>query len=674
MKKPMFLLEYIRQDYIANEKGRPVVRFKQSESGKMLTKMLNSIGITGRDYDIDFDFDKIPEPQKVDNRTGKIYSYKKPKQSELKEPEARLLDRLLKKRPDIIIPTGGLGCKNLLGVASITKTRGVPVKVKLAEDYEPWVFPMFSMEYYIISPNVENLLKADLGTLGKYLTEGDNAFIPKKVNYELVMDIDRVREIFDYLYTNKPMTAWDLETNSLMAEAIGAKPLILSMSWKEAQGVTIPLEKKEAPWDESELEVIRTLLKRFVGDEDQPKVLHNGKFDLRFLMGTWNFTDFNYNMDTLIGYYLSITQEIESSKRLSDLAYELTDMGGYDDPLEEYKKEYTQKYVDAEKEKIDQQKAEKKVEIEANYKEAMKAYNEKKVEYKSEGKPVSSLEKPKKEKMPKFPTKTSIKLVNKVDGGNFNYDWIPLDVIHPYASGDVDCCLRIYNVLKKRIEPNKKMYKLWTEFYPRLTRTLASVEHNGMELDREYAKTIIEKYTDEQQRLLKEIRGLDPVKKLEEEHRLLYQAGVEEFEKPVKDRDKEIANLRNKYNPEKGKTDFNPTSPDHKGKLLYKIMKLTLPYDKECIKEKPFGDGVQESDLTWEDYKTDKHALEYIMENYSEGKEVAELLLTYSKVNTLKNNFAIKLPNVASKKDGRVHGSYLMHGTATGRLSSRDPK
>ena len=382
-------------------------------------------------------------------------------------------------------------------------------------------------------------------------------------------------------------------------------------------------------------------------------------------MNTKNFKDFWDCRDTKIGYFLVITQESEDSKRLSDLAYEFTDMGGYDNPLEEYKKQYKQDFVAREVERIAQEKAEAKERIEREYKVALAEYKQTCKEYKELGKPTKGVPKPVKEKMPQFPTKSSIKPVNEIDGGDFNYDWIPLEILHPYASGDTDCCLRIYNELVRRMEQLPKMYELWTSFYPNLTRALAHIESTGMAIDTEYAETIEREYSKEEQRILAEIRKFPAVQQLESEHMALYQAGLAEWAKPPKERDSEIAKLRDKYKISEtdNKVEFNPSSSTHKGKLLYKVMGLTLPYDKESIKDKPFDDGVPENEITWADYRTNKHALEYLAEHFEQAKEIAGLLLDYSKVNTLKNNFAQKLPAMASNKDGRVHGSFNLTGT-----------
>lgn len=55
-------------------------------------------------------------------------------------------------------------------------------------------------------------------------------------------------------------------------------------------------------------------------------------------MSTEDFQEFENMRDTKVGWYLAVTQEQAESLRLSDLAYEVTDMGGYDKPLEDFKK------------------------------------------------------------------------------------------------------------------------------------------------------------------------------------------------------------------------------------------------------------------------------------------------------------------------------------------------
>lgn len=273
--KILFLQDHIRHTHVINQNGQPKVDYKRTDGGKMLTKYLADIGVSARQYQVDYDYDLIPEPAQIDQKTGQVKKYKTPVLKERVEPELRLKGRLLETRPDIIIPMGGMGTKYLLNNASITQTRGVPQRVELTEDYSPWVLPMLSMEYLMMNPNQENLTLADIATLKKFLDNGDKAFIARKVEYEFVETIERVRQIFSFLYNHKPLTAWDLETNSLRPEMKGSKPLVASLSWCEGQGVTIPLEHKDFVWSEEDLAEVYFLLERFIADPDQVKVGHN---------------------------------------------------------------------------------------------------------------------------------------------------------------------------------------------------------------------------------------------------------------------------------------------------------------------------------------------------------------------------------------------------------------
>ncbi|MEX5585827.1 hypothetical protein, partial [Pseudomonas lurida] len=55
--------------------------------------------------------------------------------------------------------------------------------------------------------------------------------------------------------------------------------------------------------------------------------------------------------------------DVESSLKLSDLSYEMTDMGGYDKPREEFKKQYAKEAI--------QKSKEEKARMKQEYKEAV---------------------------------------------------------------------------------------------------------------------------------------------------------------------------------------------------------------------------------------------------------------------------------------------------------------
>lgn len=305
--------------------------FFQTEAGKILKGLIeDGLKLTRNDYYVDYAYGLIPKVIKRD-KFNRAIKYKQPTQKEAKPEFEVLYDKIVREKPDIIIPTGNLGCKALLGVASISKQRGVPQKVKITtntsanvsktnevkqaeeelnsflqlypmervekdpilfRDYERlrsaideefasslshevWVLPTYSIEYMLVQPNIRNLIEADFITLQKFIEQGESAFEASPVEYEFVDNIERVREIFKEDLPKAPIVAWDLETNTLRPEFKGAKPLVISLSWKEGQGCTIPLEHKDFTWLPGQLAEIYELIKEFVGNPDIVKVGHN---------------------------------------------------------------------------------------------------------------------------------------------------------------------------------------------------------------------------------------------------------------------------------------------------------------------------------------------------------------------------------------------------------------
>lgn len=679
--------------------------FFQTEAGRILKGLIeDGLKLTRNDYYIDYAYGLVPKVIKRD-KFNRAIKYKQPTQKEARPEFEVLYNKIVKEKPDIIIPTGNLGCKALLGVASISKQRGVPQKVKITtnsaanisksnevkqaeeelnsflqlypmeriekdqmlfKDYERlrnavdeefgaslshevWVLPTYSIEYMLVQPNIRNLIEADFITLQKFIEQGESAFEASPVDYEFVDNIERVRQIFKEDLPKAPIVAWDLETNTLRPEFRGAKPLVISLSWKEGQGCTIPLEHKEFTWLPGHLAEIYELIKEFVGNPDIIKVGHNIQFDIRFLRLVKGFTEFKNHRDTKVMYYMLVNQDVESSLKLSDLSYEMTDMGGYDKPLEEFKKQYVNDAIQKSKEKKEE------------YKKAVAL--ERKQAKKEKRPPVL----PDKSQLPATDTP-----VNEVDGSDFNYEWIPLkSMLHSYASGDTDACLRIHNKLDAigQKEENKRIRELYTEVYPELTVTLAKIEANGVKMDTKYTKGLVTKYEEEEKRLIEEMRKFPEVQRLEDEHRTLYQRGVEEMLKPVKDRNDEIVKLRERY---KDKLVFNPNASVDKQKVLYEYTGNRLPYNKEFLVDSAFEDGIPENEIEWHHYRANKAALNYVAENFEESAELANLLLTHSLVKTRKQGFTYKLLNMVDH-DGLLHGGFNPTGTATTRLSAQNP-
>lgn len=791
--------------------------FLSTKGGSLLKNLITQgLGLTNKDFYIDYAYYAVPQVVSRD-KNGRAIKYKQVAQKDANPLYEEFKARIVKEKPDIIVPSGNLGCKALLGKASISTMRGIPQKVTLTsktvvqkevpddileeyrlsrvlrelkdslataqrrlenidngvegvrdpyhklvlrypgvvkeredavevieglqteiaelelsgitpdwelpvdeieESHTCWVLPMYSMEYMLVNPKIQNLVEADFGTLKKFVDEGENAFVAKKVTYEDVVTIERVREIFTKIVKEHPVIAWDLETNTLSPERLGAKPLVISMSWAEGQGVTIPLEHKDFMWLPGHLAEIYKYIEEFVGDENIIKVGHNIKYDMRFLRLTRNITRFKNNRDTKTMYYLLVNQDVKGSLKLSDLTYEFTDMGGYDKALEDFKKQYIEEYKAKEKARIDREKYEWKLKCETEREAASKAIKEMKADINAaikelrselkvvektikkldkEGQPLTEFLAGRPEYLrnrieelkalrdrqaqewkyvkPDTPKWDEVKApVNEIDGGDFNYEWIPLwEMLSPYASGDVDVCLRIYNQLAERCTKKglKKIEDLYKGHYPELVNVLAKIEATGIKTDVPYIKSLVEAYTKEENRLIALMRKFPEVKQLEQEKEELYRMGLEEKMKPVKFRDAEIAKLRDKYKDEEDRR-FNPNSSDDKQKVMFKYTGIKLPFNREHLVDSAVEDNLEEHEIEWFHYKSNSANMKYISQHYPEMKELADLLVEFSLVKTRKQNFTYKFLGMVDHND-ILHGSFNSEGTETSRLSSANP-
>lgn len=721
-RKIIVMIDYPRLEYVNKATGE--FDYGSSTEGKHFKDILkNDLGLQeNRDYKFMFLYNQIPEPSKT-NKYGKVLSYDNPKASDLKPYKELMTDYIDKYKPELIIPQGTLSTKYLINKA-ITKCQGA-VNKAVIKNNTYYVLPLFRQGYVEISPNLISQRDIGLTILKDYLEQGVSVFQSTKADkyYE-----PHTVEEFKYLIARCKLTgelAWDTEDNTLIPERKGAKVIIFSFSWAEGEGAALPLEHWEVYqpsgktilgkpnlWSDEELKELYHIIDivmqaKTLGDipfnSDTPdkelppetpllKVGHNIKFDLRFLMSTNHITWANNVTDTKIGYWLEVSQEDKTNKRLSELAFGLTSMGGYDEPLEDFKAfMHDEVFYNAGavlQEKIKEHKKETKADKvmldSSDYDDIESKVDWTVAESKGfyyEGIKnwcINILAIPLINKY-----RRPIKIRNDIEpedtASNYNYEWNPLEVMSYYAAGDADCCLRIHHRILKMMEHDKKDPKhrliyLYTDYYAKVTTAFSCLEAWGMRADTAYMDKITPKYADEQERILQELETYPLVKEIENNKQTLYERGLMEFQKPVKERDKEIAKLRTKY---KGKTRFNPKSRDDVPALLFDKMGYTLPYSKDYIKGKVWNKNKPEEQITPDDYSTGKKTIVYLMRQ-SKAKddgniEILELLQQYSKVAQLLSGFTTKLKNLVSDKDGNLHGDYNITGTATSRTSSKNP-
>ena len=188
-------------------------------------------------------------------------------------------------------------------------------------------------------------------------------------------------------------------------------------------------------------------------------------------------------------------------------------------------------------------------------------------------------------------------------------DKVPEEKVSWYCSEDVDITLR----LKKIFEPLLKkegLLKVFEEIEMPLVEVLGSMEINGIKLDGKMLNRL---------------------------------AGEAEIE--IKRLEKEIHKLTG--------NEFNIASPKQLKEVLFEKMGLV-----------PIENRKNKSGLS-----TAAGELEKMLGQHP----VIPKILEYREVAKLYNTYLLTLPELVSKKTGRLHTSYQQTIAATGRLSSTDP-
>ncbi|MBK9932582.1 MAG: DNA polymerase I [Cytophagaceae bacterium] len=186
---------------------------------------------------------------------------------------------------------------------------------------------------------------------------------------------------------------------------------------------------------------------------------------------------------------------------------------------------------------------------------------------------------------------------------------VPLEKIKEYAAEDADVTMQLKHILDKELRKTNQE-KLLTAVEVPLVRVLSAMEREGVKLD-------VMALAELQETLQKD----------------LVRTQMEIFE---------IAGM-----------EFNVGSPKQLGEILFEKMKID-----EKPKKTPTGQYA-----TGED----------ILSNYEAEHKIVQKILDFREFSKLKSTYVEALPQLISKKTGRIHTSYNQAVTATGRLSSTNP-
>ncbi len=189
------------------------------------------------------------------------------------------------------------------------------------------------------------------------------------------------------------------------------------------------------------------------------------------------------------------------------------------------------------------------------------------------------------------------------------FDLVPLDKALTYAAEDADITLQLYNILKPRLA-KEKMTEVYETIERPLAAVLAEMENNGIKVDVQVLKQLSNTFA-------KQIVAL--------ETEIYDMSGVS----------------------------FNVASPKQLGEVLFETMGIE--------------GGKKTRSGSW---STNVKILETLS---SQGHAIADKVMEWRSLSKLKSTYSDALPEAINQKTGRIHTSYSMAGTSTGRLASSDP-
>ena len=193
--------------------------------------------------------------------------------------------------------------------------------------------------------------------------------------------------------------------------------------------------------------------------------------------------------------------------------------------------------------------------------------------------------------------------------GKLTYDQVAIDKATAYAAEDADIMLRLWRVLKPRLVSERMMTVYETLERP-LISVLARMERRGISIDRQVLSKLSADFAQTAARIESEIR--------------------------------EIAG-----------EDLNIGSPKQLGDVLFG--KMGLP------------GGSKTKTGAW---STSAQVLDDLAE---QGHELPKKILDWRQVSKLRSTYTDALPHYVHPQTHRVHTTYALAATTTGRLSSNEP-
>ena len=205
----------------------------------------------------------------------------------------------------------------------------------------------------------------------------------------------------------------------------------------------------------------------------------------------------------------------------------------------------------------------------------------------------------------------TIKFKDLVGSGKkeINFSEVDVAVAKDYAAEDADITYRLYKIFSKSLKL-EKLVNIYEIFEKPLIKILALMEINGIRLDKSFLKKLSLK-----------------------------------FEQKINILEKKIYKI--------SKKEFNIGSTKQLGEIMYNDLKIA------SLKRTKKGS-----------FATSASVLEDLA---FKGNEFPKLILEWRQSSKLKNTYSDSLQEHINQKTNRVHTSFLLAATTTGRLASSDP-
>lgn len=239
--------------------------------------------------------------------------------------------------PDIIVPLGNHSLKLTYGKTGITQLRGNAIEREFL-GRKRIIFPIVHPEMVYRQPKHSDSFIADFGSLGVVVKDGFKYLESSEVKYEYLETVEEVEAELSRMRSSEWL-CFDIETTGLNPFRETSKIGCISFTDRTHYGVTVPIEHPDFEWKSDELERVLKAVRELLEDSNVKKMGHNVKFDMLWELVIHGIDVKNVAFDPQVAHYLAFNQD-KGTHGLKALAWEFTDMGGYDNPLDDYKKEH----------------------------------------------------------------------------------------------------------------------------------------------------------------------------------------------------------------------------------------------------------------------------------------------------------------------------------------------